>query len=182
MDSPALADLVVTAVNALTGEAAPVVPEPAAPDVIGSGESDEEVWIPPASDCVEFRHDRPCPHCGAVEFHHRTGRCGGCGRRPTATETPEGQSDGATTRRATVSARTEIDKSHWSTRYYRADCPAYNEGLQMVWATHGPDDRADPEPGKTVPCVDESHDRHQVVRISPAEFEAVGADEDDDDD
>lgn len=47
------------------------------------GEDDVEVWIPPAGDCLEQRHDKPCPHCGDTGYHHRTRRCAGCGRRPT---------------------------------------------------------------------------------------------------
>lgn len=46
------------------------------------GEDDAEVWVPPRSDCMEHRPDLPCPHCGGSMFHHRTRRCGDCGRRP----------------------------------------------------------------------------------------------------
>lgn len=49
---------------------------------LGPGEDDAEVWIPPATDCMEHRPDRPCPYCGDERLHHRTWRCGGCGRRP----------------------------------------------------------------------------------------------------
>ena len=45
------------------------------------GEDDAEVWIPPSTDCMNHAHD-PCPHCDSRIFHHRTGRCGTCGRRP----------------------------------------------------------------------------------------------------
>lgn len=48
-----------------------------------AGEGDDEVWIPPADDCMNTRH-APCPHCSSTVFHHRTGRCGSCGRRPGA--------------------------------------------------------------------------------------------------
>lgn len=49
---------------------------------LGPGEGDEEVWIPPHSDCMERRPDKPCPHCAGDHYHHRTRRCGNCGRRP----------------------------------------------------------------------------------------------------
>lgn len=59
------------------------------------GEDDTEVWIPPVSDCMDYGHD-PCPHCGARGFHHRTGRCGTCGRRPGAARAQRGLGDPTT--------------------------------------------------------------------------------------
>jgi hypothetical protein len=59
----------------------------AAVDEDGSGPA--EVWVPPASDCMHHRPDKPCPHCGGLLFHMRTGRCGDCGRRPTPTDGTE---------------------------------------------------------------------------------------------
>ncbi len=55
----------------------------------GDGEDDAEVWIPPSTDCMDHAH-APCPHCGSRVHHHRTGRCGACGRRPAASPAVEG--------------------------------------------------------------------------------------------
>ncbi len=73
------------------------------------------------------------------------------------------------------------NQSRWSTRYYRTDCPDYHDGAQMVFATHGPDDRADPGPDKRIQCWITGHGEHAALRISPSEFEAVGKDEDGED-
>lgn len=50
------------------------------------GTGDAEVAIPPAGDCMEYRKDQPCPHCASIRYHHRTRRCGDCGRRPGTPE------------------------------------------------------------------------------------------------
>lgn len=63
--------------NRLVAESRRIMAQPPA-----DGEGDAEVWIPPRSDCMERRPDKPCSHCGGLMFHHRTRRCGDCGRRP----------------------------------------------------------------------------------------------------
>jgi hypothetical protein len=67
------------------------------------------------------------------------------------------------------------DKSHWSTRYYKMDCP----DIIMTMKIDGPDDRSDPNPDFKVECIVEEHVKHDVIRISPAEYEELTTDDDD---
>lgn len=73
---------------------------------------------------------------------------------------------------------TSPDKSRWSTRYYRSECPE----LVFTMKTNGPDDRKDPPEGTRLPCVLSEHDEHPLRRISPEEFARLSEDDDEDDD
>jgi hypothetical protein len=68
------------------------------------------------------------------------------------------------------------DESHWSTRYYVADCP----DLRITMRTDGPDDRPDPTTGG-VACLLPQHGPHPLTRISPDTYQQINADDDDDD-
>ena len=52
------------------------------PAPLGPGEDNAEVWIPPATDPMQYRHAARCPHCTSALWHERTRRCGTCGRHP----------------------------------------------------------------------------------------------------
>ncbi|MEJ2886176.1 hypothetical protein [Actinomycetospora aeridis] len=72
----------------------------------------------------------------------------------------------------------ERDESRWSSRYYRHDCPAFPD-VKVTMKLDGPDDRRDPD--GTTECFISEHGLHGWLRISPAEWERLTADDEPDD-
>lgn len=134
--------------------------EPVGPRRLAEGEDDAEVWIPPRTDCMNHRHDPPCPHCGSTVFHHRTGRCGACGRRPgTARRDESGTGPHATLNGDRLHCVHGVTKpgTNTSTRCSWSVALLRRDPIEL-WAAHGA----------------AAHDVHGALRWDETERSVVG--------